>query len=1263
MTRRRRILFVTTAFLLLLLLAAVAGLTWVTMTRSGFDWALQQARGYLPEEVSLVEAEGRLIGPITVQGLRVRTEGMSVRVDQVQLHWRPHDLLRGRVGIEYLGFENVDVERRPEAAPAETGAGPPELPASIDLPLALTIDRLAVDGAELHAPDAESLRLDRVSARIEADADALRMTQLELLSPQLGAEAELRVGTAAPYPVSGRVEWRADAPEPVASMAGRLDLGGNLEALQLVQRWREPARATLSAELRLLRADPEWQATIDLPKGPVSAWSSAAPGLDVGAQLELSGSFERASVTGVVDVTGLPPGPMRARLTADGDFAAQRLAIERLRVEPTRPDAWLSASGTVALEEGMPRFDLSLAWNDLAWPLTPGSEPVATSETGRLQVAGTPGDYQFEGQGRAWAPALEQEAAELEWSGSGSTERLDQLATTLEWRGARLEADGRLDWAQAQSARFDFTLADLDPARFDPALAGQLQARGSVEAHWGARTTAELALDDLSGQLNGRPVSGTARGAWRGDRLDLQRLDLSAGEARLQASGGLGGDRVALEWSLEVPQLSQLLPQAGGSLQGEGSVSGDPAAPSADFRLSGSELSFGETRLASLQASGEIAEGGTAASRIGVRLRDVHAGAAEIEVLEAGIRGRRSDHRLTVELTAPRGDAVVVLAGGLDQGWQGRLERAELTPTEGAQWRLNEPAAISWRAPAFELARACWLSDSARICTDAGGRIGDWQASLEADSIPLARVARPWREDLRYAGELGLSVDVQQDGGPITGSGQLELSPGHIEADIGDTTTTLIEFDAGQARATVSAEQVDAMLELPLTDGGELAATMGLERAPPHPLAGRLRASVRDLGLLSELVPQLGGVDGSLTADVELGGTLSAPSASGEAALQAQRVSLPDVGLRLHQVDVAARLADGGLSAEASARSGDGQLAATVELTHEAERGWRGSGTVAGEEFTVVDLPELHATITPDLKWRIEDQQISVNGRVEIPSARVEPRDISNAVQPSPDVVVRSDQAETGPTEGAESAPEDEEVAGWQVSADVRVVLGEEVRVDAFGLDADLAGDIRIIERPGQLTSGTGELSVVEGAYTIYRQTLTIERGRVLFTGGPLTDPGLDIRAVRRPRDVLVGVNVRGTLRQPRVELFSEPPMEESQVLSYLVVGLPLNETSSGERNTVAAAAAALASSRQGERLASELGIDEVTLEEEEGGEGTSLVLGRYLSPRLYVGYGIGLLEQADSVRVRYEFTRQWTLETRSGATSSADLLYSIESD
>ena len=57
----------------------------------------------------------------------------------------------------------------------------------------------------------------------------------------------------------------------------------------------------------------------------------------------------------------------------------------------------------------------------------------------------------------------------------------------------------------------------------------------------------------------------------------------------------------------------------------------------------------------------------------------------------------------------------------------------------------------------------------------------------------------------------------------------------------------------------------------------------------------------------------------------------------------------------------------------------------------------------------------------------------------------------------------------------------------------------------------------------------------------------------------------------------------------------------------------------------------------------------------------TSLVLGRYLSPRLYVSYGVGLAEAINTIKMRYTIGDHWTVKTEAGTQRSADLVYTIE--
>ena len=77
--------------------------------------------------------------------------------------------------------------------------------------------------------------------------------------------------------------------------------------------------------------------------------------------------------------------------------------------------------------------------------------------------------------------------------------------------------------------------------------------------------------------------------------------------------------------------------------------------------------------------------------------------------------------------------------------------------------------------------------------------------------------------------------------------------------------------------------------------------------------------------------------------------------------------------------------------------------------------------------------------------------------------------------------------------------------------------------------------------------------------------------------------------------------------------------------------------------------------------LQDKFGLDEMRVESSDGGDQASLVVGRYLSPQLYVSYGVGLIESINTFSLRYQLSSKWQLKAENGANQSADLFYTIE--
>ena len=176
---------------------------------------------------------------------------------------------------------------------------------------------------------------------------------------------------------------------------------------------------------------------------------------------------------------------------------------------------------------------------------------------------------------------------------------------------------------------------------------------------------------------------------------------------------------------------------------------------------------------------------------------------------------------------------------------------------------------------------------------------------------------------------------------------------------------------------------------------------------------------------------------------------------------------------------------------------------------------------------------------------------------------------------------------------------------------------------------------------------------------------LDIERGRLQFKDGPLNDPIIDLRAVKSFPDITAGVNVRGTLRQPRLTFFSDPPVSQSQIVSLLIAGGSLDTVQNAPEGQARSSAARNSALLQGsamvfQQFGSKVGLDDVSVESDINND-TSLVLGRYLSPRLYVSYGVSLVESINTIKARYTLGDHWTIRTEAGTNQSADLVYTIE--
>jgi translocation and assembly module TamB len=306
-----------------------------------------------------------------------------------------------------------------------------------------------------------------------------------------------------------------------------------------------------------------------------------------------------------------------------------------------------------------------------------------------------------------------------------------------------------------------------------------------------------------------------------------------------------------------------------------------------------------------------------------------------------------------------------------------------------------------------------------------------------------------------------------------------------------------------------------------------------------------------------------------------------------------------------------------------------------------------GELTLSGDSLLVTDVPEARVLASPDLKFVLDGRRMNVSGSVEIPEARIVPADTATAVLVSTDERIIRPETAPGATEP------------FEVTTDLRVTLGKKVQISAYGLSGTVTGAVRTRTAPRAASVASGELVVVDGEYRAYGKELEVERGKLLFTGGPVTDPGVDLRATRKLPGYKVGVIARGPLRRPQLSLFSEPSLSQHQIASMLLVGRSSIQEDPGKVDESVGM-----TEQGGAMLAGQLGkyvgLDEVGLIQDTD-TGAELVLGKYLSPRLYVSYGISLVEEINTLKLRYTIGDRWTISAESGSQDAADIEYRIE--
>ncbi len=1192
----------------------------------------------MPATLAVQKLDGTVWSGLRIGEFRFEDDGVQFDADRLEVKLRVLPLLARRLYVDRIFVDGARLRLWATNKPDE-----PYL--AMQLPVRLKLEEVLARDLVIEGLREQPIALDTLAFAGTWIGTLVRLDRLVVHTPQgrLAFNGKIDLANLLAIEGNGTLRWQSNGVAWRAALVTREHASGTGVGFAITA----PLRADVTALLAGNHQDPRWQARLRVPEQVLSA--AVTQGAPVRVALDLRGGG----------------AGFDARVAGNGNYAGESFALRdgRLRSTPAtvfvdalelalpERDARLKLSGRVARGGKRPDADLALAIERFPIPTGESGEGAATVLDGRVDLRGWIESWQADAQLQATRKDV---TAAISAKLRGNPQRIAIESARVDSERGSLELSGVLGLIADAPWQLRGRADDFDPSVLAPAWPGAVNASFAFDGTRGTtQPIGSLVISKLGGTLRERPIAGEATIEFAEKRRFAGTGSLRSGESRVAFDKrNLDDARVAL--TLDVRSLADLLPNARGRIEGAIVVDTGASPPSIDGNLTAAEVTYANIVIGALQLDAREPRGSTA-GQLTVAATGVAIERLRIDRIALDANGTAARHIASLTLDSAELDVAMRAEGGFaDDLWRGRLLAFELAPRELAPWALREPAEIVAGRDSFSIADpgVCLTASGRDACVDVDfSQSGELAARWNIDRLPSAVIARA----LELAGVADFDIDsdlssagalVRSGQGPLRGAGNISLSDGRIvirraldpiAVPIRDMR---VDFDADAAG-------INARMNGTVNESGRVngSVTIGPDLAAHSAIAGEVSLDFEDLAWIEALSADLANPRGNFSGRFALGGTLGAPSYSGEGHLTKFFVELPEYNVRLREGDVRLTAnADRSLAIEGTVLSGrDGSARITGNWSPATTDGERFRLRITGDNFLAANRPDLMLRVTPELTVTATGDRIDVTGTLTVPRARIDLSRIEAARRRSSDVVVIDDPE----VEGRDSP----------IWSDVKVIAGDKVALEGFGLDGTVSGQLRVRTQPGRETTGQGSLSVL-GKYEAYGQRLDIDRGRVIFNRSSLSDPRLDIRATRRVGAVTVGIKVAGTALAPDTQVYSSPAMDQSDALAYLIVGRPLRSASSADAGAIANAAGTLGGA-SGDLLAKSLGA-RMGLGDL-GGSTAAFTMGRWLSPRLYLSYGISGIKGEPVFSLRY-LVRDWLeLEAVVGTEVRAGINYRRE--
>lgn len=945
----------------------------------------------------------------------------------------------------------------------------------------------------------------------------------------------------------------------------------------------------------------------------------------------------------------------KIKLTVGGELRNQL----NLAVNLSGPVRAQLAAQTQLAQVGLP-LDLRVQSAALQWPL---------SGTPQYQIKGF--DLQLNGKASDYVLALHSDfsgdglpPANLSLQGKGNLEQFTLQMMRLTALQGNAELSGLVDWSKAVSWNTLLTLNGINTGKQWPEwpakLQGKLAVRGSL---YGDSWQLQVPMLELDGNVKNNQLK--ARGNLRGNsygQWDIPQLHLELGRNNLDVKGKLS-DQWALDANVDAPHLDGALPGLGGVIKGMIKLRGNLKAPQLLADLTASNLKWQALSVNRITIKGDVTSTQQIEGTLAVKVLQLKQDALQIGELSLDAKGNEKQHQLTLNITGKPVGGRLVLNGSFDrssQQWKGTVTNT-LFDTPVGQWRLTRPIALAYfnHEQRVTIGPHCWQNPNADICVpttiDAGA---SGQASIVLNRFDLAMLKPFLTDDTQLGGQFSGKASVSWKAQAGLPQASLSLVGKGVKVQqLIQGNPLPVTFDTLNINAALQNGKADLDWLIKIANNGQLDGKIQIaDPLGKRTLSGNVNITRISMAILQPALMDGEKASGILNASLRLAGNAQKPQVFGK--LMLTQVNFDGQFMPFDITNANLNIVFNGMSSilDGVIQTAHGQLSLNGNADWSELNNWRARIAAKGEKVRVSIPPMVRLDVSPDLVFDATPQAFSLNGRVDIPWARITVQELpESAVGVSSDEVMLNDQHQP-------IAPASTSIP---INSNLVVNIGDDVRIDAFGLKARLKGALKVAQDKRGLGLN-GQIDIPSGRFHAYGQDLIVRKGQLLFSG-PADQPLLNLEAIRNPdsteNDVVAGVRVTGEADAPKLEVFSDPTMSQQEALSYLLRGQGLDSSGadSGAMTSMLIGMGVAQSGKLVGKIGEAFGVSNLALDTQGVGDSSQVVVSGYVLPGLQVKYGVGIFDSLATLTLRYRLMPKLYLEAVSGIDQALDLLYQFE--